>query len=156
MRMMPHAVPCEWAQEGLHWIEHESVYLACEDSPQRAFSFAGFLPALMASFVHWLCCFLISVANHRLRSALNSAKICTLWRTSHIVFLILHCQEAPFFPVLDLHRQCTIDMSYIYECTWCMSFERARECKLTFLSMTDTYVCTRIQCEIDPSFKASG
>ena len=59
------------------WIEHESVYLPWEDSPQCAFFWAlsGSLLALLASFVHWLCCFhFLNVANRRLRSALNSTK----------------------------------------------------------------------------------
>ena len=57
--------------------EH-NLYLACEDSPQRAFLFCTLscsLLALLASTVHWLRNFLIlNAANRRLRSVLDFAK----------------------------------------------------------------------------------
>ena len=57
--------------------EH-NLYLACEDSPQRAFFFCTFSCsrlALLASTVHWLLCILVlNAANRRLRSVLDSAK----------------------------------------------------------------------------------
>ena len=57
--------------------EH-NLYLACEDSPQRAFFFCTFSCsrlALLASTVHWLRCFLfLNAANCWLRSVLDSAK----------------------------------------------------------------------------------
>ena len=75
--------------------EH-NLNLACEDSPQRAFFFCTFFSglALLASTVHWLCCFLfLNAANRQLHSVFDSTK--------HI-----HCggpatlSYCPFFPVL--------------------------------------------------------
>ena len=55
-----------------------NLYLACEDSPQRAFFFCTFSCsrlALLASTVTWLRCFLfLNASNHRLHSVLDSAK----------------------------------------------------------------------------------
>ena len=103
MRIMPRTAPCQYAlrmrigrhveqrcqklvraQERLrstvesNMKSEHNLYLACEDSPQRAFFFWTFscsLLALLASTVHWLCCFhFLNAANRRLRSLLDSAK----------------------------------------------------------------------------------
>ena len=122
MHIMPCAAPCEWAQEGLRlnqtwkcisglwrlstmctWLVktlHNMFFFFCTSS-------CSFL-AFLTFFVHWLPWFhFLNVANHRLHSALNCTK--------HI--RVLHCQEAPFFPALNLHRQCTWRMSF-WACTW--------------------------------------
>ena len=138
MCMMPRAVPCKWAQN-YDWIEHESehnLHLAFGDSP-RAFFFCSFscsLFAFLASFVHWLCCFLfLSVAKCWRHSALNSTKyLCcggpaALSSTSSIVKkTILPCPWPPS-SVHVTHEFLSMHVS-------------ANECKLTFLSMTDTYL----------------
>ena len=104
------------------WIEHESVYLPWEDSPQCAFFWAlsGSLLALLASFVHWLCCFhFLNVANRRLRSALNSAKHVRYRRPVALssASSIVKKRRSSLGPVLDLYRQCTWRMSF-WACIW--------------------------------------
>ena len=93
MRMMPCTAPCEcvcvhsacgWAMWSRYRTTVESnmkvsiIYTWLVKTPQHAFFFSIFsysLLALLASFVHWLRCFLfLNVANRRWRSALNSAK----------------------------------------------------------------------------------
>ena len=150
MRMMPHAMPCRVSElkKDYGWIEHESqhnLYLACEDSSQRAFFFCTFsrsLLAFLASFLHWLRCFLfLSVAN-------VSCVQHSMRRTSRAVLRILHYQEALFFPVLNLHRQCMWRMS-TWACTWVQMSANWH----FWAWQTRTYVCTYI-ARIDPSFKA--
>ena len=145
------------------WIEH-NLYLACGDSPQRAFFFCTFshsLLALLASFVDWLCSLLSLSQCHQPLAAFSTQlrKTRTLQMASSAVLRILHCQEAPFFFVLHRHlnRQCMWCMS-----SWAYVHVSANECKLTFLSITDTYVRTYIRmhvhmyiARIDPSFKDS-
>ena len=84
MHRMPCAAPCVCAHAGRPWSsrtttvelnmksEH-NLYLACEDSPQRAFFFCTFSCsrlALLAPTVPWLL--FLNAANHQLRSVLNS------------------------------------------------------------------------------------
>ena len=62
---MRHAPSCSFCQDASEpkknyiWIEHESVYLACEDSPQRTFSFALYLVFFLPS---WLLLYIDFVA----------------------------------------------------------------------------------------------
>ena len=130
--------------------EH-NLYLACEDSQQCAFFFCTFscsLLALLASTVHWLCCFLfLNATNHWLHSVLDSAK--------HV-----HCGgpamlSYPFSIVKKRHSSLSSTTrlgmtSGILECqcTWRMSYLRAHEHKLTFLSVTDTYIRTYVHTYI--------
>ena len=141
-----------WLVKTLH-----SVYLTCKDStactwlvktPQRDFFFctlSGFLIAFLASFVHQL-------SQCRQPLAVFSTQLCKthmLRRPSCAVLRVLHCQELSSFHVLNLHRQCTWRMSF-----WAsMHVSANSECKLTFLSVTRTYVRTYI-ARIDPSFEA--
>ena len=93
MCMMPCTAPCEcvcahsacgWAMWSRYRTTVESnmkvsiIYTWLVKTPQHAFFFSIFsysLLALLASFVHWLRCFLfLNVANRRWRSALNSTK----------------------------------------------------------------------------------
>ena len=60
----------------------------------------------------------------------------TLRRTNRVVLSVLHCQEAPFLPVL--YRYATGILPCRVSAR--MSSLRARERKLTFLSVTDMYV----------------
>ena len=95
-----------WFVKTLH-----NVYLACEDSPQHAFFLLHFI--LFSSCLLDFFCTLTSLASLsqcRQPSAAFSTqlhKTRTLWRTSRTVLCVLHCQEVPFFPALNLHRQCT-------------------------------------------------
>ena len=159
MRMpKPRAVMCEWAQEGLQlnrtWKCISGLWrlsTACTwlvKTPQLDFFFctlSGFLLAFLASFVHQL-------SQCRQSLAVFSTQLCKtrmLRRPSCAVLRVLHCQELSSFHVLNLHRQCTWRMSF-----WAsMHMSANSECKLTFLSVIRTYVCTYI-ARIDPSFEA--
>jgi len=129
MRMMPHAaphraVPVRIVHADRPWgaemseisqssrtttvessmkSEHTS-YLACEDSPQRAFFFWTFscsLLALIASTVHWLRCFLfLNAANRRLCSVLDSAKHIHCGGPAALSYPSSIVKKAPFFPFL--------------------------------------------------------
>ena len=155
MCMMPRAVPCKWAQN-YNWLEHESeqnLHLAFGDSP-RAFFFCSFscsLFAFLASFVHWLSCFLfLSVANCWRRSALNSTKyLCcggpaALSSTSSIV----------------KKRHSSLSLTSFVSALDAWVSEHARKCKWVQTDIPEhdrhvcTYACTYI-ARIDPSFKAS-
>ena len=135
MRMMPRAAPRQcvcvhcacgqppWSSRTItvesNMKSEHNLYLACEDSPRRAFLFCTFSCSCPLSFYCTLTSLLLflNAANRRLHSVLNSAKhvhcrgATALSYPSSIVkkpcrpsfFPVLHCQEAPFFPVL--HRQ---------------------------------------------------
>ena len=133
----------------------KSVYLVCEDSPQRVpglwrlsttcfFSFALYLVLFLPSFVHWLRCFHFLKFNRRLCSALNSAKHVRCGGSS-TSFVSRACHS-------------TIDG----QCTWRMSFWA---CMWDIPGVTDAYVHTYVRtyaraypctiARIDPYFKAS-
>ena len=97
---------CAWLVKTLYNV----LFFVC--------TLSGSLLDFLDSFVYWLRCFhFLNVANHWLRSALNSAKHvhcrgpAALSSASSII-----CQEASF-PVLDLHHQCMWHMSF-WACTW--------------------------------------
>ena len=109
-----------WLVKTLH-----NMHLACEASLHNVlfllhliwFSFCllGFFCTLTS---------LLSLSQCHQPSAAFSTRFhktctCTLRRTSRTVLPVLHYQEAPFFPVLDLHHQCT----------WHEFRAHARECK---------------------------
>ena len=83
--------------------EH-NLYLACEDSPQRALFFLHFLlfSSCPLSFYYTLT-LLHSLSQCCQPSAAFSTRLHTthtLRRTSRVVLPVLDCQEVPFFPVL--------------------------------------------------------
>ena len=131
MHMMPRATPCKWAQEGLRLSRTWKcisglwrLFATCTwlvMTPQRAFLFRTLsvsLLAFLASFVHWLRCFLfLSVANHRLRSALNSAKHVRCGETAAMSSASSIVKKRHSSPVLNLHCQCTWRMSSERACT---------------------------------------
>ena len=122
MRIMPHAVPCEWAQKGLRLNRTRKCTSGlCRLSMMCFFllHFIWFSSCLLGFFFCTLTS-LLSLSQCRQLSAVFSIqlrKTCTLWRISRAVLRVLHYQEAPSFPVLDLHRQCTWCMSF-WACTW--------------------------------------
>ena len=117
----------------------KSVYLVCEDSTTCAWLVKAlhnilYLVLFLASFVHWLRCFhfmslTVGCIQHKTR---------TLRRTCRAVLHVLHCQEAPFFPVIDLLRRCTWHMSFwARACTWVQIDIPER----------DRHVHTHVHCE---------
>ena len=83
--------------------EH-NLYLACEDSQQRAFFFCTFSCSLIALALSFYCTLtlLLSLSQCRQLSAVFNTRLRktrTLRRTSRVVLPVLHRQEAPFFPV---------------------------------------------------------
>ena len=118
-----HMMPCI-AHAGRPWssrtttvelnmkIEH-NLYLACEDSPQRAFFFCTFscsCLALLASTVSWLRCFLfLNAANCRLCSVLNSTKrVCSGGRTtlSYVPSIVKKCRSSLSSIATSVHVTC--------------------------------------------------
>ena len=84
-----------------------NLYLGCEDSPQCAFFFCTFSSPRLAHLLSFYCTLtsLLSLSQCHKPSAAFSTRLRktrTLQRSNRIVLLVLHCQEAPFFPVL--HR----------------------------------------------------
>ena len=140
------------AQERLRlnrtWSEH-NLYLACEDSPQRAFFFCTFSCsrlALLAPTVPWLL--FLNAPNRQLRSVLDSANayvaedqpLCPT-RPPLSRSAVLPCPPSLVARLGIRHS------SVLCQCTW-RKFRGMRN--LTFLSVTHTYIA-----RIDPSFKAS-
>ena len=98
-----------------------------------ALSLLLYLPSWFLLYIDFVHCFLfLSAANRRLRSALNSTK--------HI-----RCSEPAVlsYPSSIVKKQASSPASA--HDTWVP--ECARECKLTFLSMTDTGRTMHVHCE---------
>ena len=115
-------------------------------------TFSCSLLALLASTVHWLCCYLfLNAANHRLRSVLDSTK--------HVHCGGLAALSYPSSIVKKRHsslsRPCPLSfkarhISASGISSWVSARDtwgHLRERKLTFLSVTDTYVHTYVHCE---------
>ena len=107
--------------------EH-NLYLACEDSSPRAFFFCTFSSCPLSFYCKLTLSLLLSLSQYRQPLVVFSTRLHkthTLQRTSHVVLLmasgILGCQ-------------------WTWRDAWVPL--RACECKLTFLSVTDTYVRT--------------
>ena len=135
MRMMPRAAPrCASAYVVLRMrvghgaqdkttvesnmkSEH-NLYLGCEDSPQRAFFFCTFSCSRLALILSFYCTLtsLLSLSQCRKPSAAFSTRLRktrTLRRTNRVVLPVLHCQEAPLFPVLHrLHLAMSVHVTY--------------------------------------------
>ena len=80
--------------------EH-NLYLACEDCTTRfALSLVLFLPSWLLLYIDFVA-FSFSVSPTVGCVPLDTAKHGTSRRTRRAVLPALHCQEAPFFPVLN-------------------------------------------------------
>ena len=123
-------------------VKNEPKYLACEESPVRAL-----LSAVELSLV--LFYFFVRVASRRLRSvlasALDSAKYVRCEGPAAL-------SSRPPSPKTSSRRRRRRVMHVVSDIV------PGRDLKLTFLSVTDTYVRTHVRtyiARIDPSFRAS-
>ena len=132
------------------------IYTWLGKTPQHAFFFCTFSCSrivLLASTVPSLRCFLfLNAVNCRLHSVLDSAKhVCCGGPTalSYPSSIVKERRSSLSSIARQGIQYSPVSVHVMYEFL-CMKRER----KLTFLSVTDTYVRTYI-VRIDPSFKAS-
>ena len=133
MRIMPRAL-CRVSElkKDYGWIEHESVYLVCEDSPQCVPGLWRLSTTCFFSFALHLVLFLLSwillyIDFLGFTFSMSPTIGCIQHSTAQNTYVVEDQPRCPlrpplsrsalFFPALDLHRQCTWRMSF-WVCTW--------------------------------------
>ena len=153
MRIMPHAVPCEWAQKGLRLNRTRK----CTSGLCRLSTMCFFL----LHFIWFSSCllgFFLYIDVITFSFSVSPTVGCVQHSTPQNMYVV---EDQPCCPPRSpLSRSAVLpcprppsSVHVMYEFL-SVHVSANSEYKLTFLSMTDTYICTYI-AKIDPSFKAS-
>ena len=152
MRIMPRAVPCEWAQEGLRLNRTRKCISGLCRLHDVLFPFALYLILFLPS---WLSLYIDIIA---FSFSVSPTVGCVQHSTPQNMYVAEDQACCPPRPPLSRSTvlPCPRPPSSVHVTYEFLSVHVSAnsECKLTFLSMTDTYVRTYI-AKIDPSFKAS-
>ena len=126
-------------------VKSEPKYLACEESPIRAFYFWTLVLLSLSWHQRWTDFFAFLISESAAVSCIQHSfmhltlQIHTLWRASRAVLPVLHCQEMSYQRNAHIKQRLSF-----WAWVWPQIDIPKQYCKLTFLSVTDMYVCAYI------------